>query len=388
MCTTSCTIEFENANQCYRPGEVIKGQVIFNVNGTSTIVIKALSLQFAGFACTRWEKPEKVKKSQKQKPKIYIENREDYVSTTNYLIGSEMANLKPLEPGRYTYNFMVHIPQNVPSTFDSPLGFIRYELTVNADYSDHIEQVYNSAIHIEQLKDLRLLDAAVQLPEEKEQLEKKVLFKILAKAATTLSTYKGFINEKTPQTTTEITTIASNIHSLYGQNSNIIQHLQQIFIPPVPPTMAFDECRCIGLQYELEVLVKCQNKKRWVRTTIPILMGTVSLKSDVKIVPLNMTMYNNNNVASITVAKSMEELTLPSVMDMQPNIVVMQATQISASMGSLTSTFKEAEFMTGVQLNKKSRHQITGDLTDFKPKYLYYDLPEEIYKMIYPQLVN
>ncbi|XP_037825334.1 uncharacterized protein LOC119613375 [Lucilia sericata] len=415
MCTTSCTIEFENANQCYRPGEVIKGLVIFNINGTSTILIKALSLQFTGFACTRWEKTEKVKKSRKQKPKIYIENREDYVSTTNYLIGSEMANPKPLEPGRYTYNFMVQIPQNVPSTFDSPLGFIRYELTVNADYSDHIEQLYNSALHIEQLKDLRLLDAAVQLPEEREQLEQKSCLKFwqkplqlyvsvpqkafvagecisvhikltnLAKLKLNsitsnlnrIATYKGFINEKTPQTTTEITTIASNIHSLYGQNSNIIQHLQQIFIPQVPPTMAFDECKCIGLQYELEVLVICQNKKRWVRTTIPILMGTVSLKSDVKIVPLNV-INNNTNVASITVARSMEELTLPSVMDLQPNIVVMQATEISASMGSLTSTFKEAEFMTGVQLNKKSRHQITGDLTDFKPKYLYYDLPEEL----------
>lgn len=34
--------------------------------------------------------------------------------------------------------------------------------------------------------------------------------------------------------------------------------------------------------------------------------------------------------------------------------------------------------MTAVQLNKKSKLQITGDLNDFKPKYLFYDLPEEL----------
>ncbi|XP_065354351.1 arrestin domain-containing protein 17 [Calliphora vicina] len=413
MCATSCTIEFENNTECYRPGEVIKGLVILNINGSSTILIKALSLQFSGFAYTKWEKPQKVNKSGKPKPTIYIENREDYVSTTNYLIGSEMANPKHLEPGKYSYNFMVNIPQNVPSTFDSPLGYIRYELIVNADYGGHIVSLYNSAIHIEQWKDLRLLDPSVQLPEEKEQLEHKSCLKFwqkplqlyvsvpqkafiagecisvhikltnLAKLKldtitsnlNRIAAYKGFIKDKTPQTTNEITTIASNIHRLFGQNSNVIQHLQQIFIPKVPPTMAFDECKCIGVSYELEVLVTCQNKRRWVRASIPILMGTISLKSDLKIIPMN---FANNNVASITVGRSMDELTLPSSMDLQPNMVEMQTTQLSASMGSLGSSFQEAEFMTGVQLNKKSRHQIAGDLSDFKPKYLYYDLPEQL----------
>ncbi|KAM7363736.1 uncharacterized protein ACRADG_000523 [Cochliomyia hominivorax] len=415
MCTTTCTIEYENTTECYRPGEVIKGLVVFTVSGTNTIFIKALSLKFTGFAYTKWEKSQKSKKSSKPKPKIYIENREDYISTTNYLIGSELANPKPIEPGKYEYNFMIHIPQNVPSTFDSPLGSIHYELTVNIDYGDRIDSLYNSPIHIEQLKDLRLLDSAVQLPEEKEKLEHKSCIKFWQKPLqlyvsvpqkafvagecisvhiklinmaklrlntitsnlNRIATYKGYINDKTPQTITETTIVASNIHSLYGQNSSVIQHTQQIFIPKVPPTMAFDECKCISVSYELEVLVTCQNKKRWIRTTIPILMGTISLKSDVKILPINL---ENNNVASITVARSMDELTLPSSIDMTGYNVIIETRRMSASMGSLvsTSTYQEAEFMTAVQLNKKFGPRIKGDSSRFKPKYLYFDFPEEL----------
>lgn len=304
-----------------------------------------------------------------------MEDREDYISTTNYLIGSEMSNPKPIEPGTYNYNFMVHIPQNVPSTFDSPLGFIRYELTVNADYGDEIVTLYNSPIRIEQLKDLRLLDSDVQLPEEKEEFEHKSCLKFWQKPLqlyvsvpqkafisgecisvhiklsnqgklklntitsnlNRIATYKGFIKDKTPQTTNEITTVASNIHSLFGQNSSAIQHIQQIFIPKVPPTMAFDECRCIAVAYELEVSVTCQNKKRSVRTVIPILMGTISLQSNVKILPINV---GNQYVPSITVARSMEELTMPSDIDITGGLVLMQTMQISASMGSLGKSEK------------------------------------------------
>lgn len=328
-------------------------------------------MKFTGYAHTKWEKPQKIKKSgEEPKPKIYIKNREDYVSTTNYLIGSEMATPKPIEPGKYTYSFLVNIPQNLPSTFASSLGSIRYELKVNADYGDCIDTLYNSDIIIEQLKDLRLMDPYVQLPTEKEELERHSCLKFWQKPLqlyasvpqqafcagecisvhikltniarlkldtitsnlNRIASYKGLLKETISETTNQITTIASNIHSLYGQNSNVIQHLQQIFIPKTPPTMAFDECKCIALSYELEVLVTCQNKKRWVRAIIPILMGTLSLRSDVKILPVNA---NDNNVASITVARSMEELTLPSAMDLQENFISLERTHISSSMSSL-----------------------------------------------------
>lgn len=34
--------------------------------------------------------------------------------------------------------------------------------------------------------------------------------------------------------------------------------------------------------------------------------------------------------------------------------------------------------MAAVKINKKSKHNITGDVSDFKPKYLYFDLPQEL----------
>lgn len=40
MCTITCSIEYENATECYRPGEVIKGLVVLTVSGTNTILIK------------------------------------------------------------------------------------------------------------------------------------------------------------------------------------------------------------------------------------------------------------------------------------------------------------------------------------------------------------
>ena len=42
-----------------------------------------------------------------------------------------------------------------------------------------------------------------------------------------------------------------------------------------------------------------------------------------------------------------------------------------------SSSFQEAKFMTAVKFNKKSKHQMNGDANDFKPKYLYYNMPTE-----------
>ena len=300
-----------------------------------------------------------------------IESREDYISTTNYLIGSELASPKPLGPGRYTYNFMVQIPQNVPSTFDSPNGAIRYELMVNGDYGDDIVTLFSTPIQIEQLKDLRFMDQAHQLPKESLQLEHTMRFKFwqqplelyinlpqvayvagehisvhvklmnpnklrlntITSNLNRITTYRGPLNCKSPQSTTEITTIASNVHSLYGKNLTVIQHLEELYIPKTPASMSFDECKCISIAYELEVRVNCFKKNRWVRASIPILMGTISLQSNVKILPLNVP---HANVASITVARSLEDLTLPPSEEFEYNYGALQTNQLtSLSMNSL-----------------------------------------------------
>lgn len=333
---------------------------------------EALSIQFSGYASTKWEKPQTAKKSAKPKPIEYYCSREDYISTKNYLIGSEQANPSPIQPGVYNYNFMVHLPANAPSSFESALGFIRYELQVHADYLDRIDCLSSSLIHVEQLKDLRKWAGDMQTPTENEKHEHKSCLKFwqqplqvyvsipqggyvtgecisvhvkvsnhghlklkdITSKLNRIVTYKGAIKDRKPKETSELTTIACNIHSLFGQNSSVIQHLQQLYVPKTPPTLDFTECKCLSVVYELEVTVSAQNQKRSVKAIVPIVVGTISLTSDVKIIDVNI---GSGHVPAITVARSMDELNLPSSWEMrsEDNQMFQQTTQLSASMSSL-----------------------------------------------------
>lgn len=300
-------------------------------------------------------------------------NREDYVSTKNYLIGSDEANPKSLQPGVYNYNFMVYVPSNAPSTFESPLGSIRYDLEVYAHYCDRIDCLVSYLVNVEQLKDLRQLEATEQTPTENSTVEYKSFFKfwlhplqlyvsipqvayavgecisvhiklnnygkIKLKEITSklnrIITYQGYIKEKKPETTTDTVTIACNIHSLLAQNFSVIQHMQQIYVPNTPPSLAFNECRCISLSYELEVTVCAQKHERSIKAVIPIVVGTISQSSDVKIVERNTVC--SSHIPTIAVAQSMDDLNLPSRLDMeyQNQLANQQCSPMSVSMMSL-----------------------------------------------------
>ncbi|XP_075145122.1 arrestin domain-containing protein 17 [Haematobia irritans] len=414
MSLVSCTLKFENARSSYQPGDVIKGLVIFNVHGSSTILIKALSIKFSGYATSKWEKPQTPKKAAKQKVQVFYVGREDYISTKNFLIGSEQANPSALQPGVYNYNFMVQLPQNAPSSFEGALGFIRYELQVHADYIDHLECLTSSLINVEQLKDLRRWSGTMQTLTENQKYEHKsclkfwrhplqlyvsipqsgfvegecisihikvsnhghVKLKDITSKLNRIVTYKGSLKEgKKPKETHEMTTIACHIHSLFGQNGNVTQYLAQLIVPKTAPSFDFSECKCLSVSYELEVAVCAQNLNRSVKAVLPIVVGTISLTSDVKVQEESIA---GNHAPAITVARSMDELNLPSSWEMREvNVSFQQTAQLSASMSSLASSYREADFMPSVKLNKKSKCQLDGDPVDFKPKYLYYDLPEE-----------
>ncbi|XP_061393219.1 arrestin domain-containing protein 2 [Musca vetustissima] len=411
----SCCLQLENSSVSYRPGEVIKGLAVFNVNGSSAILIKALSIQFSGYASCKWEKEQaKNKKNAKPKPKEYYVNREDYVFTKNYLLGSEEANPTAITPGIYNYNFMVQIPINAPSSFNGAWGSIVYELQAHADYITNLDCLCCSVITVEQLKDLRCWAPAMQNPNEKSQREPKSFLKFwrnplqvyanipqsgyvpgecisvhikvanhghlklkdITSKLNRIVTYKGSWKEKKSQETREVTAIACNVYSMFGQNSSDIQHIQQLVVPKTVPTLEFSECNCISVTYEVEVSVSAQRKLRSVCAILPIVVGSVSLRSDVKLVEENVS---SNHVSTITVARSMDELNLPSSWDMREQNQNIQAMdEISVSMMSLASSFREAEYMTAVKINKKSKNNLNGEVTDFKPKYLYFDLPEEM----------
>ncbi|XP_005176219.1 arrestin domain-containing protein 1 [Musca domestica] len=419
MNLVSCSLQLEHFSDSYRPGDVIKGFAVFNVNGSSPILIKALSIQFSGYASCKWEKEQPKKKKAKPKPKEYYVNREDYIFTKNYLFGSEDANPKAITPGIYNYNFMVQIPQNAPSTFNGAWGSIAYELQVHADYISNVDCLCTSVITVEQLKDLRRWAPNMESPIESTNRETKPCLKfwrpplqvyanvpqsgyvpgecisvhvkvdnhghVKLKDITTklnrIVTYKGSWKEKKPQETREVTAIACNVYSCFGQSFTDIQHIQQLVVPQTVPTFEFSECKCISVTYEVEVSVCIQRKLRLLTTVIPIVVGSISLRSDVKVVE---EAPSSSHVSAITVARSMDELNLPSSWEMReqqqqqlhPNIQAMD--QMSVSMTSLASSFREADYMAAVKINKKSKHNITGDVSEFKPKYLYFDLPQEL----------
>ncbi|XP_017056872.1 LOW QUALITY PROTEIN: arrestin domain-containing protein 5 [Drosophila ficusphila] len=397
-----CDIQLDNPRGAYRAGETVNGHVYLTLSERA--LIKAISLEANGYASTAWQQPQKQKKPKKNEPQGQSQNldfdyRVDYLAKIDYFVGSEASQPQIMEAGTYNYGFHVKLPKNCPGNFEGAHGHIRYTLQVLIHSSAdrplevlHIRQLQvfpqnslsqetrscGAEIH-EQTPRLKFwvkpLHLQIQIPRQgyspgagisvhvKLHNPEKLPLREVVYSLVQISTYVAQLRNKPKRKETKVErqTIVSSSHELHslprGELENF-QHLHMLQVPQTSATLSLAGCACLQLDYEVEVLVRTQQEKRFIACRIPVIIGNVTPPCPGKL------------LMQTTLDASAPEPTPPAetALNMTPNF--------SSSMNSLASNFREAEFMVATNLNKTNKHYLSGEQLDFRPRYVYYEMDQ------------
>ncbi|KAH8281109.1 hypothetical protein KR054_011103 [Drosophila jambulina] len=397
-----CDIQLDNPRGAYRAGETINGHVYLTL--VERALIKAICLEANGYACTAWQLPQKTKKSKGTAPVVQsqpldLDSRVDYFAKIDYFVGSEAAQPQIMEAGTYNYGFHVKLPQNCPGNFEGAHGHIRYTLQVLIHGSaDRPLQVLNvrqllifpqnsltqenrsSEVQIhEQTPRLKFwmkpLHLQLQIPRQgyspgagisvhvKLHNPERLPLREVTYSLVQISTYVAQLKNKPKRGDTKVErqTILSRCHELFSLPKSELenfQHLHMLQVPQTAATLSVAQCSCLQLNYEVEVLVKTQQEKRFISARIPVIIGNVTPPC-----PGKLLMHESLDASAPEQTPPVE-----TAQKLVPNF--------SGSMASLSSDFREAEFMTATNLNKTNKHYLSGEQLDFRPRYVYYEMDQ------------
>ncbi|XP_053949360.1 arrestin domain-containing protein 17 [Anastrepha ludens] len=435
MSVLHCEVQLDNQKAIYEPGDKLTGQVTLTLE--VRLLLKAAAIKYTGFAEVQWQTllpPKKTKKSKRKKkqqqetssdaevPEQRIEvytNREDFLSSVNYFIGSEEATARIVNRGTYTYPFSLTLPQSCPCSFEGLNGHIRYMIEVFVDHKNkreiwytqqlrvvkpldlrHCPQVteQNCDVHVKEQKFCRIFKKSLEMVVNLQQIgfvpgealsahvkiqnHDKLNLKQITYELHQICRITASHGHKNTKTQYFLTNLAKAVHNLGGTQKCMEEHLQMLLVPQTVPSSDENDCRCLHISYELSVWLSTNKANRWLQAKIPITVGTVPLNSVEEARPWLKTgqeqvfeehsgnyLSKSNLLSSGMEVNSFVEPTAPDPPE---------TPELSMSMMSLaSSSFREAEYLPKTKFDvdtKKSKHKKDSNQTDFKPKYLYYDM--------------
>ncbi|XP_011861149.1 PREDICTED: arrestin domain-containing protein 2 [Vollenhovia emeryi] len=124
-------IEFDNQWSTYYPGQTMAGNIVVDLDSTKKI--RGISVKIKGEANTCWAavKEEIDEKGQYQDETVTA--HEDYFETKYYLVGSASGGEIEIQSGEHKFPFTCSLPTNLPSSFESDFGHVRYTVKATLD---------------------------------------------------------------------------------------------------------------------------------------------------------------------------------------------------------------------------------------------------------------
>ncbi|XP_011700743.1 PREDICTED: arrestin domain-containing protein 2-like isoform X1 [Wasmannia auropunctata] len=310
-------IEFDRSSATYAPGEIVTGDVTFDLAREKTI--RALKLSIKGEANVNWERRRTTKDSQGHN-RTHIDHfraSEQYFNLTYYLLGNTGGNGEVrLSAGFHRYFFNFSLPNNIPCSFEHANGHIRYTMkavidrpwrfdheckiafTVVASYDlnarSHLclgvdDEVVESNFCCLCCFNLGTMKARIRIPTRGfvpgQSIETTVnldntsrvnVTKICAKLERTLD-----FHARSPYSVTKTDKAlvkAEQTQRPLIQQGGIV--LLQLRVPPIPPSQ-LENCSIIDQKYTLRVTIHVAGMHCSKTKTYPILIGTIPLRSTI-----------------------------------------------------------------------------------------------------------
>ncbi|KAH8312054.1 hypothetical protein KR044_009129 [Drosophila immigrans] len=404
-----CDIQLERPSGVYSSGETVNGHIYLTL--PERALIKAIALESNGFANSSWLKPQKQKASKKPqvaKPPLAFEQRVDYFAKVDFFVGSEQALPQILDAGAYRYDFSLQLPLNCPSSYEGPYGHIRYtlQLMIYRTTDQPAEMALMRQLQVSQR--CELMPSQLTTPCEVQSMEQtsklkfwqrplqlqldiprsgyepgacisvhvkldnpqQLKLKSLTYKLNMVSTYVGQHQSRPKRTEFKVErrNLVSSSHQLTTVPRHELlnfQHLHTLQVPHTPATQSAEVCACLQLSYEVEVFVQTTSPERSILAQVPVIVTSTTPLQDCQMQhPIARSSFDPNNKAMASAPNQTPE----------PSSMAMTSPNLSQSMISLSSNFREAEFMVATNLNKKDKHAMSGENIDFRPRYLYYEM--------------
>lgn len=254
-----------------------------------------------------------------QRRQVTYSGREDYLSTTTYLFGSDSGNPIELAAGLHTYSFACALPQKLPSSFEAKNGYVRYIVRSTLDRPWKFDLAFKLPFTVIKHEDLNMLSPALKTP-SKTQVSKSFYcccFKskpLLMKVSLPFSGYVPgqsvvVVIELNNQSNVDVEGVKLALEKTITYTSQSprpkikIEHgvVKEVFgvgvlnactgqvavnlvVPPIPPTN-INSCKVLKVAYTLKVLAKVNGAHRNPFVTIPITIGTIPLSFDTRQTP-------------------------------------------------------------------------------------------------------
>lgn len=270
-----------------------------------------ICLRINGFAASFWDAKVKTDSSNKTR-KTNFKGREDYFSTINYFVGSDVGNPLEVVAGTYSYPFSCQIPSNAPASMEGRYGHIRYLVKVSFERPWKHDIVYEQAITVRGESNLNRFADTLSKPTKAEAMT-SFYFGLTEPLIVTASTPRfgyvpGDIIELTihvkNQSSVDVKAIAIKLQRIDTFVSQVpkVEQLQEftvleerttgkvpkrqeanieenILIGPGVPSDD-NHCRIIQSKYEIDIVVQPIRSRKKLAMKIPIVLGTTAINSN------------------------------------------------------------------------------------------------------------
>ncbi|XP_011696573.1 PREDICTED: arrestin domain-containing protein 2 isoform X4 [Wasmannia auropunctata] len=126
-------IVFDNPWSTYYSGQTVTGNIIVILNSTKKI--RGIRVKVKGEANTHWatDKQEMDEKGQYRDETVTVTGHEEYFDKEYYLVGSASGGEIEIQSGEHKFPFTCSLPTNLPSSFESDFGHVRYTVKATLD---------------------------------------------------------------------------------------------------------------------------------------------------------------------------------------------------------------------------------------------------------------
>lgn len=305
-----CEIRFDNSSSgVYRPGDTVNGTIVITLDKKKKF--RGICLRINGFASSFWDAKVKINSGNKVR-KTAFKGREDYFSTINYFVGSDVGNPLEVPAGTYTYPFSCQIPPHAPASMESSYGHIRYLVKLSFERPWKNDIVYQQDIVVRGNSDLNLNAAELSKPTKAEAMTSfyfGLTEPLIVTATTPRSGYvPGDVIELTMhvnnQSSVDVKSIAVKLQRVDTFTSQVprVEQRQEftvleeritgkiakrqdakleenILIGPGIPTDDV-HCRVIQVKYELDIVVQPIRSRKKLSLKLPIVLGTTAITNN------------------------------------------------------------------------------------------------------------
>ncbi|XP_039431741.1 arrestin domain-containing protein 17-like [Culex pipiens pallens] len=301
-----CDIQFDgNPTGVYKPGETVSGKVELTLEKNKKF--RGICLCINGFAATYWSV--KLKNELEKKRKTHFKGREDYFSTINYLVGSDVGNPLEVVAGTYHYPFSCVIPANAPTSMEGRYGHIRYLVKLSLERPWKHDIVYEREMTVRGIYDLIPHFDTLSMPSQAEAMtsfyfgftEPLVVSASISKSGFAPGDIIELTVHVNNQSSVDVRTIVmklQRVDTFISQIPRVDQYIERTVLEERTTSkiskrsdISFEEnilvgagipsdverCRIIQIKYEVEIIVHPIRSRKRLVLNLPIVLGTTSI---------------------------------------------------------------------------------------------------------------